>query len=200
MNLKTSPCRPGFLSLAIVCCLVFMNPVLAQQTSRGSGSDGKHCPGYLIPPPFTPENDLQFIDALMPHHLAAIEMAEEVLERGVRDDVRHLAQNIIAAQREEVSIMRHAREELAGCPDAPSMNDPHMEEDMMKLKQLSGEALDHAFLIHMIPHHSVAVSLVHRAMPYLQRHDLKHIAHDAFHSQAREIGEMERILEELKEK
>lgn len=49
--------------------------------------------------------DQAFIDAMIPHHQSAIEMAEQVLTSGESVEVQRLAQNVISAQQREIAQM-----------------------------------------------------------------------------------------------
>jgi uncharacterized protein (DUF305 family) len=55
--------------------------------------------------------DLAFIEAMIPHHEGAIEMAEVALENSENEEIRVLAEEIIAAQRAEIEQMEAWREE-----------------------------------------------------------------------------------------
>jgi uncharacterized protein (DUF305 family) len=50
------------------------------------------------------------------------------------------------------------------------------------------------FVEDMIPHHSGAVSLAHRAKASLQRPDMQQLAAKIFDMQAKEIGELQAML------
>lgn len=52
------------------------------------------------------EADVVFLQAMIPHHRAAVAMAETVLARTGRDEVRRLAAGIVAAQRSEIAGMQ----------------------------------------------------------------------------------------------
>ena len=136
-------------------------------------------------------SDVEFIDGMVPHHQSAATMADMELQRGSRADVKQLAQNIKDSQTAEIATMKSIRQQLTGSTDTPPMNDPHMMSDMNAMMQLSGADLDATFLEDMIPHHSLAISMAHRAMPNLQRSDLKMLASSIYDAQAKEIGEME---------
>jgi uncharacterized protein (DUF305 family) len=55
--------------------------------------------------------DRAFIDAMIPHHQSAIEMAQVALEESDNSEIRELAENIISAQQEEIEQMSQWREE-----------------------------------------------------------------------------------------
>lgn len=55
--------------------------------------------------------DLAFIEGMVPHHDGAIEMAEAALENSENEEILALAEEIIAAQEDEIEQMEQWREE-----------------------------------------------------------------------------------------
>lgn len=55
---------------------------------------------------FTGDADVDFARGMIPHHQGAIDMAEIVLEHGEDEAIRELAEEIIAAQEEEIAFLR----------------------------------------------------------------------------------------------
>jgi uncharacterized protein (DUF305 family) len=55
--------------------------------------------------------DEAFIDAMIPHHQSAIEMAQVALEKSDNPKIKELAENIISAQQREIEQMREWRRE-----------------------------------------------------------------------------------------
>ncbi|WP_434424115.1 DUF305 domain-containing protein [Nannocystis pusilla] len=59
--------------------------------------------------PEMPRSDLEFIDAMVPHHRAAVDMAGIELERGESPEVRMMAQQMKDAQEGEITKMQVIR-------------------------------------------------------------------------------------------
>jgi len=55
--------------------------------------------------------DEAFMDAMIPHHQSAIEMAQVALEKSDNPKIKELAENIISAQQREIEQMREWRME-----------------------------------------------------------------------------------------
>jgi uncharacterized protein (DUF305 family) len=55
--------------------------------------------------------DKAFIDAMIPHHQSAIEMATVALEDSNNPEIREIARNIVGAQKREIAQMQAWREE-----------------------------------------------------------------------------------------
>lgn len=147
--------------------------------------------------PFTAANDVQFIDAIIPHHEMAVRMADLVLQKGTRAEVKTMAQTMKEMQQQEIAVLQGARQALTGSATVPTPpTDAHMEADHMLLEQATGAQVDSLFLEHMIPHHAEAISLAHRALPNLQRADVRQIATNVVGDQAKEIGEMQELRDQ----
>jgi uncharacterized protein (DUF305 family) len=56
-------------------------------------------------------SDERFIDAMVPHHQGAIEMAQVALEHAEHDEIKQLAENIVSAQQREIEQMKQWREQ-----------------------------------------------------------------------------------------
>lgn len=146
--------------------------------------------------PTTPRSDVEFIDAMVPHHRMAVDMAEIELAGGDSPEVRMMAQKMKDAQEAEITKMQAIREELTGSGLVPEHLDHQATEDLEKLKAASGSALDRLFLEEMLPHHAGAIVMSHEALPYLERPDLRSMADKIILDQAKEIGMIAMMLEE----
>ncbi|MGL4881797.1 MAG: DUF305 domain-containing protein, partial [Waterburya sp.] len=66
--------------------------------------------------PADADYDLRFIDSMVMHHQGAMNMAEEALQKSQRPEMKKLAQDIIAAQKQEIAQMKQWR--TSWYPDA----------------------------------------------------------------------------------
>ena len=148
-------------------------------------------------PPSIPEDDVAYIDELVPHHAMAISMADEVLARGSDPAVRAMAEMMKQTQQREIDTMLSVRASLTGDDDMPTMIDPHNDADMAQLSSLQGIELDRAFLRNMVPHHAGAVVTSHRALPNLRQDELRGLAESTVAAQIKEAAAMQAKLEAL---
>lgn len=58
--------------------------------------------------------DLRFINAMIPHHEGAIDMANQALQNSDRPEIKTLAQNISSSQQQEISQMKQWRKAWYG--------------------------------------------------------------------------------------
>ncbi|KPC72038.1 hypothetical protein ADL35_33025 [Streptomyces sp. NRRL WC-3753] len=115
--------------------------------------------------------EITFLAEIIPHHKAAIEMAELELERGVDPDIRTHAENMIANQKHQVDQFIRWLHEWYGLTPEVAMKhvsaesrkvmarmDKDTERMMAELRAVKkGEKFDIAFVRMIIPHHSSGV-------------------------------------------
>jgi uncharacterized protein (DUF305 family) len=101
------------------------------------------------------ESEFDYLAQMIPHHVEAIEAAQ-VLARGTsREAMRQFAQTIIETQTAEVRQMERWLAAWYAGRDPRVAYQPMMRD----LSGLTGDALDRAFLVDMIPHHRMAVMM-----------------------------------------
>lgn len=147
--------------------------------------------------------DLRFVDAMIPHHQGAVEMAQEVLSKSQRPEMKKLAEDIIAAQKREINQMKQWRK--AWYPKAGSkpmawhapmnhmmaMSPEQMQAMMMKGDLGAADAeFDLRFLNAMIPHHEGALVMAQDVLSKSKRPELKKLAQEILTSQQKEIDQM----------
>ncbi len=144
---------------------------------------------------YTPKSDVQFVDFFQPHHMMAVEMADEVIARGESAELKVMAKEMKRMQAEEIQTLRLAKKAITGKSDSPHFMDHHMMMDMKNMKTLSGKELDIHFIDHMIAHHASALPVAHQALTYLKRTEVKDLAKMMISTQAQEIGELQKMRE-----
>ena len=111
--------------------------------------------------------DRAFIDAMVPHHESAIEMARVSLKAGLsQTDLIAVAQDIIDTQRLEIEEMRSWRKDWFGSRkiDPQGAAELGLSEEAMGMKHDAAEIeraqdVNQAFAAAMIPHHEGAIEM-----------------------------------------
>ncbi|RCJ16287.1 DUF305 domain-containing protein [Nostoc sp. ATCC 53789] len=148
--------------------------------------------------------DLRFIDAMIPHHQGAVEMAKEAQVKSKRPEIKKLADNIIKSQNQEITQMKQWRQawypKAGDKPMAYNSQMSHMMEmssDQMKTMMMSQDLgaadaeFDLRFINAMIPHHEGAVTMAQDALSKSKRPEIKKLAQEIVKAQEIEIKEMQ---------
>ena len=114
--------------------------------------------------------DRAFLQAMVPHHESAIEMAKVASRRGRDPFVKRLAKGIATSQEREIAQLRQVHRRLFGPPLTPDEGAhealglsaeeagmTHSEADMRKLRTAS--PFDREFVDMMVPHHRGATRM-----------------------------------------
>jgi len=142
--------------------------------------------------------DQAFIDAMVPHHEGAIEMATAAKEAGLsQPDLVEVADDILATQQVEIDQMKQWREEWFGSStidpkggEALGLSESQMgmEHDTDALMN-SGD-IDTDFAQMMITHHQGAIEMAKLAGDNAEHDELKDLAEEIVSAQEREIEVM----------
>jgi len=141
--------------------------------------------------------DRSFIDAMVPHHRSAIEMAQAAKQTGLsQPDLITVANDIIDTQQAEIEDMLSWREEWFGSrqvdPDGAAGLGLSEEEMGMGMEHGAAEIegaddVDQAFATAMIPHHEGAIAMAKLARERGQHEEIRLLADDIISAQEREI-------------
>jgi uncharacterized protein (DUF305 family) len=140
-------------------------------------------------------SDERFIDAMVPHHEGAVDMAEVALKNAEHEVVRQLAEDIVSAQEAEIRELKSIKQEEFGTSKIPmdmsaeQMQGMGMETDPRSLAKAN--PFDKAFIDAMIPHHRSAIEMAEVAARETNNPEIKDLAKDIVEAQRREISQME---------
>lgn len=146
--------------------------------------------------------DLQFIDTMIFHHEGAIKMAQMVLGKSQRAELKTFAQRIIDDQSREIDQLKKWRDQWY--PDKPSalnMNMPGMmnegmkimnSEHMKSMDEMEPAHFDSHFLNMMTPHHQGAIGMANEALKKAEHQEIKDLAKSIISAQSAEIKQMEK--------
>jgi uncharacterized protein (DUF305 family) len=144
-------------------------------------------------------SDERFIDAMVPHHQGAIDMAEVALENAEHLELLQLAENVISTQQAEIEQLRSIKEQEFGTAEVPTQMSPE-EMEMMGMEdpaELANQRpFDEAFINAMIPHHESAIEMAQVALAESDNPAVRDLAGRIVDDQTREIEQMRGWLEE----
>jgi uncharacterized protein (DUF305 family) len=144
-------------------------------------------------------SDERFIDAMVPHHQGAIDMAEVALENAEHLELPQLADNVISTQQAEIEQLRSIKEQEFGTSEVPTQMSPE-EMEMMGMEDpaelASQRPFDLAFINAMIPHHESAIEMAQVALAESDTPAVRDLAGRIVDDQTREIEQMRGWLEE----
>jgi uncharacterized protein (DUF305 family) len=139
-------------------------------------------------------SDERFIDAMVPHHQGAIEMAQVALENAEHDEIKQLSKNIVSTQQAEIEELKSIKKEEFGTSQVPmEMNQEQMQSMGMTAdpQQLANrDPFDKAFIDAMIPHHQSAIEMATVAREESTIPEIKLLAENIVSAQQREIEQM----------
>ena len=139
-------------------------------------------------------SDRAFIDAMVPHHKGAVDMAEVALENADHEEIRSLAEDIVSAQEAEIEELKSIKQQEFGTSEVPM---EMSQEEMQMMGMRDPEALankdpfDKAFIEAMIPHHESAIEMAQFAYQKSDNSEIRGLAEGIVEAQTREITQME---------
>ena len=145
--------------------------------------------------------DMAFIDAMVPHHREAIEMAKAAQARGLtQPDLEKIAEDVIASQQREIDQMLEWREQWFGSrklgailPEVLGVPESELGMEHGSADEVAGAAdVDATFAQMMIPHHEGAIAMAEAAEERGEHEEIKELAAAIVEAQEREIEIMEK--------
>lgn len=147
---------------------------------------------------------LDFIAGMVPHHAAAIDMAESYLKHGgEHKKLKPLAQSIITAQRDEITEMETLYQEITASGKKDQAQADAYREAYQKMMTghhghdmgiSSRTSIDAAFAEGMLMHHQMAVDMAKDILEYTDESAVLELARQIIDTQEAEIKEMQDVL------
>jgi uncharacterized protein (DUF305 family) len=138
-------------------------------------------------------SDKAFIDAMVPHHQGAVDMAEVALQNAEHEEIKQLSRNIISTQQAEIAELKAIKEQEFGTSKVPMEVSAH-EMQMMGMRGpdtlANRDPFDKAFIDAMIPHHQSAIEMAQVAREESENPKIKELAENIVSAQQREIEQM----------
>jgi uncharacterized protein (DUF305 family) len=143
-----------------------------------------------------------FLEAIIPHHQSAIEMARVARRRAGHPQITELADTIIEAQSKEIRQIGQIHRRLFGQKVLPNA-DAHqglglsaeqagMAHNDPAAKVARAQRFDRAFIDEMIGHHQGAIRMARAVLEQTEDDELRSLADTIARAQSREIERMNR--------
>ena len=177
------------------------NNMMGNNSSQQSaaGTVDKNSSDYKMYSQLTGEDyDRMFLANMIAHHQGAVDMANLALTSAKHQEIKDMANNIISAQTKEIGDMQSWQSSWGYPASSGSMMEDHSSMGMMndmagmtdKLKGLSGDAFDTAFLSSMIEHHQSAINMAYPGKTNAQHEEVKTLTVAIVDAQSKEIAQM----------
>lgn len=138
-------------------------------------------------------NDLMFAAMMVPHHEQAIEMSDLALEKSRNPEVIALAEEIKLAQDPEIAEMNSWGDLDLNSHMGHSMDGMLSEDEMQRLRDVSGAQFDQLFLEGMIKHHEGAIDMAQMVVDSANLRASK-LGRAIIKTQQQEIAKMKELL------
>jgi uncharacterized protein (DUF305 family) len=140
--------------------------------------------------------DAAFVNAMIPHHEAAVDAADLALSRAEHRRLESLAEGIVQFQSAELATLRTVRDVLqeAGVEEGDlglSRSEQGMDHDPAELRDVAD--FDCAFLEMMIPHHEGAIRMARAELQSGIHAELRRMSETIIDSQGSEVRQMKRF-------
>lgn len=148
---------------------------------------------------------INFIECMIPHHEAAIQMSENLLEYTRYQPLQEIAQNIIKRQTEGIKQMGEIAKTTYGFPNTPQVVDNYMKKYLEITKNMIEKMknvprcvnINLNFVNEMIPHHEGAIAMCENLLSYHIDPRLKLVADTIIREQSEGVKQLKEIQKRL---
>lgn len=135
--------------------------------------------------------DAMFVTGMIPHHEAAVEMAELGVKQGEHPEIRSLSKAIIASQTAEIKQLNDMRSTLSETDGSMMSGEDMMEMEDQVASLKDADDFDMAFIDAMIPHHQSAVMMANQQISEGSDPEVTALSRAIVKAQSKEIAEMQ---------
>lgn len=136
------------------------------------------------------EMDQRFLNEMIEHHMGAVSMAREALEKSERSQIRDLSQLIITDQEKEIDQMYKWKKDWFSDDRHVSMGIGSHSKSMTSDLGKADKNFDLRFIDAMIIHHTGAVEMAEKVMVPTARKEIHDFAKRIIEAQTKEIDTM----------
>jgi uncharacterized protein (DUF305 family) len=188
--------------LAAVAAALFLSSCSSPASDGHSDHQHSDQPVITGQPAGYNADDVAFATNMIPHHQQAVELSEMAPDRSTNAELIALAQQISAAQKPEIDVMKVFLVQWNENPDTSSGHEGHGSTmagmvdatTMTKLESLNGAEFDKLWLESMIGHHQGAIEMAKTEIANGDNVDAKALANKIVAAQEAEIGQMKQML------
>lgn len=144
-----------------------------------------------------------FLNAMIPHHKAAVEMSKSLLKYGGQNNtIKKIAEDTINNQSKEIEQMKDMIKNIDAGTEKDEKNEQgyleeynNMHNDNMHDNNKShSDSVDKAYAIEMIKHHKMAIDMSNVVLKYTDNKEVIDMANNIIETQKGEIKQMEDFI------
>lgn len=170
--------KSKILTIALVITALLVSGCGSDDSSETADSNGNQA-------------DAMFVTGMIPHHEAAVDMAELGVNSAEHAEIKELSENIITSQQAEIKQMNELKSSLPESSES-MMSDDDMSAMMNDVESLKGaKDFDKAFIDAMIPHHQSAVVMANQVIADGSNPEVEKLAKSIVTAQSKEINDMQ---------
>lgn len=153
----------------------------------------------------TGNSAIDFLVGMVPHHEAAVEMAQSYLNHGgVQEQLKPLAEDIIVTQKAEIAQMKDMQKSISESGKKDQAKADAYREEYQKMMTghhghgaaATGATIDTAFAEGMMMHHQMAVDMAKAILDNTDEEDVLELARQIIKTQESEITLMQKVLQD----
>ena len=155
----------------------------------------------------TGDPSIDFLNEMIPHHEAAVSMAENILKYGNNDQVKNLAETILRGQLDGIAKMEELRNRMQANPQVNKQAEAAYLQTYKKIYNSMVSNMENAkptgninrdFLIEMIPHHEGGIQMGKTILRYTQNRELRTIVQNLITTQQKQVTDMNNLLKTIR--